>query len=135
MLFFRTTLLLGMGVLVLPTDEASQARVYQGARTAVTWTTTFCDRNAETCVKGGEYWAVFKKKAEFGAKMAYDLVSERNAQSANAAPALAATPSPAAPGGKFGAHPQHPVLPTRSTLKPSDLEPAWRGTSKVARAG
>jgi hypothetical protein len=130
MFFLRTTLLLGLGVLVLPTDEASQARLYQGARTAVTWTTTFCDRNAETCVKGGEYWVIFKKKAEFGAKMAYDLVSERNAQAANAAPAAPAR------GGNNGAQPQqHPVLPTRGTLKPSDLEPTWRGTSKVARAG
>jgi hypothetical protein len=132
MFFFRTTLLLGMGVLVLPTDEASQARVYQGARTAVTWTASFCDRNAETCVKGGEYWVIFKKKAEFGARMAYDIISERNAQTATAA---APPPQPTAPGGKFGAHPQQAVLPTRSTLKPSDLEPAWRGTTKVARAG
>jgi Family of unknown function (DUF5330) len=129
MLFFRTTLLVGMGVLVLPTDEASQARVYQGARSAVTWTATFCDRNAETCVKGGEYWVIFKKKAEFGAKMAYDLISERNAQTA-----IVAVPTPA-PGGKLGTPPQQPVMPVRGTLKPSDLEPAWRGTSKVARAG
>jgi Family of unknown function (DUF5330) len=130
MLFFRTTLLLGLGVLVLPTDEASQARVYQGARTAVTWTATFCERNADTCVKGGEYWVLFKKKAEFGAKMAYDLVSERNAAAASAAPTV-----PQPPGGKLGAQPMQPVLPVRGTLKPSDLEPAWRGTSKVARAG
>jgi Family of unknown function (DUF5330) len=135
MLFFRTTLLLGMGVLVLPTDEASQARVYQGARTAVTWTATFCDRNAETCVKGGEYWVIFKKKAEFGARMAYDIISERNTQTASATPAPAAVPSTPAPNGKFGAHPQQAVLPVRGTLKPSDLEPAWRGPSKVARAG
>jgi Family of unknown function (DUF5330) len=128
MFFFRTTLLLGLGVLVLPTDEASQARVYQGARTAMTWTTTFCDRNAETCVKGREYWAVFLKKAEFGAKMAYDLISERNTQ--------AATASQTTPAGKLAAQPPQPhVLPARGTLKPSDLEPAWRGTSKVARAG
>ncbi len=131
MLFFRTTLLLGMGVLVLPTDEASQARVYQGARTAVTWTATFCDRNAETCIKGGEYWVIFKKKAEFGARMAYDIVSERSTQTAAATPPAAAT---LPPGGKSGARPQHSAQPTRGTLKPSDLEPAWRGTTKVARA-
>jgi Family of unknown function (DUF5330) len=133
MFFFRTTLLLGLGVLVLPTDEASQARVYQGARTATTWTMTFCDRNSETCAQSRQLWAVFLKKAEFGAKMAYDLISERNTVATAAAAPPTATP--AMPGGKPGAQAHHPVLPVRSTLKPSDLEPAWRGTSKVARAG
>jgi Family of unknown function (DUF5330) len=129
MFFFRTALLLGLGVLVLPTDEASQARVYQNARTATTWTMTFCDRNAETCVKGREYWAVFLKKAEFGAKMAYDLISERTTHAEAAAPASSSS-------GKNSAAPQaQPVLPTRSTLKPSDLEPTWRGPAKIARAG
>jgi Family of unknown function (DUF5330) len=126
MFLFRTTLLLGLGVLVLPTDEASQARVYQSARTATTWTVTFCDRNAATCAKGGEYWVIFKKKAEFGAKMAYDLISERNAIAANApapGPLKATTAQPAA------------IAPVRGTLKPSDLEPAWRGAAKLARAG
>lgn len=128
MFFFRTTLLLGLGVLVLPTDEASQARVYSSAKTAMSWTMTFCDRNAATCTQGRQLWAVFLKKAEFGAKMAYDLISERNAQTAaQTVDAPAATPSKVAPN-----HPAT-MLPARGTLKPSDLEPSWRG--KVARAG
>lgn len=124
MFFFRTTLLLGLGVLVLPTDEASQARLYSSAKTAMNWTTTFCDRNAGTCAQSRELWAVFVKKAEFGAKMAYDLISERNAQTAAAPAAAPVKAMPNQPGV---------VLPARGTLKPSDLEPAWRG--KIARAG
>jgi hypothetical protein len=120
MFFIRSTLLLGLGVLVLPTDEASQARVASGARTAVHWTVTFCDRNADTCVKGREAWAVFVKKAEFGAKMAYDIMTERKT--------LASGPSQPAPFTVTEGAPRQ-----RSTLKSSDLEPAWRG--KVARAG
>ncbi len=125
MFFIRTTLLLGLGVLVLPTDEASQAKVASGARTAAAWTLTFCDRNADACIKGREAWAVFLKKAEFGAKMAYDLISERNTRAADAA-----AQNPRGPGAQPAAdtNQRH-----RGTLKPGDLEPTWRG--KVARAG
>lgn len=123
MFFFRTTLLLGLGVLVMPTDEASQARLTSGAKTALTWSMTFCDRNAAACSQGQQAWVIFKKKAEFGAKMAFDLISERNAQTVDTAP-VPQKPAASQPGA---------VLPARGTLKPGDLEPAWRG--KVARAG
>jgi hypothetical protein len=124
MFFIRTTLLLGLGVLVLPTDEASQARVTSSAKTALNWSMTFCDRNAETCVQSRQAWAIFVKKAEFGAKMAFDLFSERNAQTAEAPPAQ----KPAA-----AQQPAEPVARQRGTLKPGDMEPAWRG--KMARVG
>jgi Family of unknown function (DUF5330) len=124
MLFIRTTLLLGLGVLVLPTDEASQVRVMGGAKTALTWTMTFCDRNPATCDQGQQGWALFKKKAEFAAKMAVDLIAERNSQTAEA-PA-AQKPAAVMPTAEPAAKP-------RGTLKPGDLEPAWRG--KMARVG
>ena len=127
MLLIRTTLLVGLGVLVLPTDEASQTRFYGSARTAMGWTVTFCDRNPDTCTQGRQAWAVFLKKAEFGAKVAFDLISERNKHVAETA---TQTTKP------VDAHPAaaDPVsVLRRGTLKPGDLEPAWRG--KVARAG
>ena len=126
MFLIRTTLLLGLGVLILPTDEASQARVYSGARTAMTWTVTFCDRNAGTCAQGRQAWAVFLKKAEFATRMAVDLISERANHVAAAAPSVATEPATTSP-----AH--DPANRNRNTLKPGDLEPAWRG--KLARAG
>ncbi len=123
MFFFRATLLLGLGVLVLPTDEASQARVYSSAKTAMSWTMTFCERNGSTCTQGQQAWVIFKKKAEFGAKMAFDLISDRNAPTVDTSLTLQ-KPITSQPGA---------VMPARGTLKPGDLEPAWRG--KVARAG
>lgn len=131
MFLIRTTLLVGLGVLVLPTDEASQARVYSGARTAMTWTVTFCDRNAGTCEQGRQAYAVFVKKAEFGARMAYDLISERNKATAEA-PAPAAQPVTSKPQIAQPAY--DPANRNRGTLKPGDLEPAWRG-KQLARAG
>ena len=127
--FIRTTLLLGLGVLVLPTDEASQARVTSGAKTAMTWTLTFCDRNAGTCEQGRQAWAVFVKKAEFGAKMAFELISERNKATADAAQPTIPAQSP-----KAHTTPEPATARNRGTLKPGDIEPAWRG-KQVARAG
>ena len=118
MLFIRTTLLLGLGVLILPTDHDSQARVYAGAKTAVQWTSTFCERNPETCVQSRQAWAVFVKKAEFGFKMAIDLLNERDQPKT----LTSAAPQPSAP-----------IKRTSDTLHAHDLEPAWRG--KTAKSG
>jgi hypothetical protein len=38
---------------------------------------TFCDRNAALCAQGAQYWAVFRTKLEFGAKLVFDMASER----------------------------------------------------------
>lgn len=121
MLLIRTTVLLGLGVLVLPTDEASQVRFANTARGVMGWTMTFCDRNAGTCEQGRQAWAVFVKKAEFGAKMAIDLIAERSKQTANAPQQPARSQDPRALVGDPAAPRQ------RGTLKAGDLEPAWRG--------
>lgn len=114
MFFIRTTLLVGLGVLVLPTDEAAQARVLGAAKTAMHWTQTFCERNPQTCVQAQQGWGVFVKKAEFAGKMAIDLLNERNAQQP------AASPQPTA------------VKPSPTALKHADPEPAQRPTPRPA---
>jgi hypothetical protein len=122
MFFVRTTLVLGLGILLLPTDKESQTRVFYGAKTAVAWTVTFCDRNPATCVQGRQAWDVFVKKAEFGVRMAVDLINSRDdAKQPAAAPVVPALQ-------------RTPTQPRRSagTLQTTDLEPAWRG--KVAKA-
>jgi Family of unknown function (DUF5330) len=130
MLFIRTTLLLGLGVLILPTDHDSQARVYAGAKTAVHWTSTFCDRNPETCVQGRQGWAVFVKKAEFGFKMALDLLNERDQ------PKTLTSAAPQSSSGHATSLPPLPAAPmkrTTDTLHAHDFEPAGRG--KTAKSG
>ena len=133
MFFIRTTLLLGLAVLVLPTDQESQARVYGNAKSALVWTATFCDRNQQTCVQGRQAWGVFVQKAEFGVKMALDLINDHN-RSTGEMPTKVATGT--VPGG--GAHTVATPQPTRraslpGALQASDLEPAFRG--KIARVG
>jgi hypothetical protein len=129
MFFIRVAFWLGLVVLLLPTDERQQARVYGTAVAAVERVATFCDRNPQACAAGAELWATFVKKAEFGARMAIDLVSssgKKDEEEPRVEPAAAQAPAK----GKLD--PRQPGA-TRGTLTPADLTPAWRG--KMARTG
>jgi hypothetical protein len=106
-------LLLGVIVAVLPTDEAQQARFYQQVSSAAHWAVTFCDRNGATCTAASEAWAGFVKKAEFGARLAYDIVQKQLASEREA---------PVAPAADGPTRPRE-----RGTLAPGDLQPGWRG--------
>ena len=66
---------IGLVVLLLPSDEAQQAKIYQNASYAIERATTFCDRNARTCDTASSVWAVFLKKLEIAARMGYDLAT------------------------------------------------------------
>jgi hypothetical protein len=123
MFLIRVGFWVGLAVLLLPTDERQQARLYSTAVTTVERVTTFCDRNAQACAAGAELWAIFVKKAEFGARMAIDLVSSSGRQDEDAA---SARTQPASVKGK-------PAPAARGTLTPADLTPAWRG--QVQRTG
>jgi hypothetical protein len=120
MRLIRMAFWLGIVILLLPTDEGQQARIYQSAANAVERATTFCDRNGKVCDTGAALWATFVKKAEFAARMAYDLAVSKDRgteASPRYEPASANTPRPST-----GLAP-----PSRGTLRPDDLTPAWRG--------
>jgi uncharacterized protein DUF5330 len=127
MFLIRVGFWVGLAVLLLPTDERQQARLYGTAVATVERVTTFCDRNAQACVAGAELWATFVKKAEFGARMAIDLVSSSGRKDEDAA-------SPRAqPASVKGKPEPKPAPAARGTLTPTDLTPAWRG--QVQRTG
>jgi hypothetical protein len=109
---FRLMLVIAAVVLVLPTDAREQARLYERIAAGVAWTVTFCDRNGPTCKAAAEYWTVAKAKAQFAAKMAGDILSERMA------------------GGTPAGHERTTVSPASApasgTLRPDDLRPVWR---------
>ena len=127
MFLIRVGFWVGLAVLLLPTDERQQARLYGTAVATVERVTTFCDRNAQACAAGAELWATFVKKAEFGARMAIDLVSSSGRKDEDAASPYS---QPASVKGR--AEPK-PAPATRGTLTPADLAPAWRG--QVQRTG
>ena len=77
MFLIRMAFWVGLVVLLLPSDRERQAQLYKTASEAVHNATTFCDRNATLCTQGAQHWAVFRTKLEFGAKLVFDMASER----------------------------------------------------------
>lgn len=119
---FRLAAVVAVGVSLLPADRESQERLYQRAASAASWTMTFCERNAAACTQASGLWSEFSKKAEFGAKLAFDVVRDNE----NGA---ALSPQPAA---------QQRTRPldqsVSGTLTNDDLRPAWRG-KMASKAG
>lgn len=117
MAFFRKVILLGAVVAVLPTDQAQQSQFYDRATSAMTWTMTFCDRNAGLCTEGRALWTTFSTKAEFGAEVVYSLVQQQ----------LGTAPAPTAG--------LEPASAARGTLNPDDMRPSWREPARRPRPG
>ena len=136
MFLIRVAFWLGLVVLLLPTDERQQARLYGTAAATVERVATFCDRNAQACVAAGEAWSTFLKKAEFGARAAVDLATssgrrEREEEAERAQPA--SLRRKAEPGREARLEPRAEAkqpAPARGTLTPADLSPPWRGQSQ-----
>ncbi len=119
MSFLKLAFWIGLLVLLLPTDAQQQARLLAFANAAMGRVSTFCDRNGRTCTAGGELWATFLRKAEFGVRLVGDLLGAGGRQ----APAPDMAPLP--PDKRTG-RPD-----PRSTLTPSDLyHPPWRGPAR-----
>ena len=120
MFLFRLAFWIGLAILLLPSDERQQERLYATAVATVERATTFCDRNPKVCAAGGEMWSMFLKKAEFGVRMAINVAGSGGRASDDAA----STPQPTA---AMRPEPRPSPAATRGTLTPSDLTPAWRG--------
>ena len=123
MFFVKLAFWLGLLVLLLPSDEQQQARLYGTATTAVERVTTFCERNARTCTMSAEAWSTFLKKAEFGARLVGDLISSGGRQAVHDASQSQSPPQNMSANTK---------LDQRGTLSPMDMQPAWRGPGRRA---
>jgi hypothetical protein len=114
MSIIRVGIIVAVVVAVLPADKQQQARLYDRAASAVHWTATFCDRNGPTCSQAGDLWSAFVQKAQFGAQMAYQLALKYSSHE---------------PSQRNGYFAPASTRPLDGTLRPQDLEPAWRGAS------
>jgi Family of unknown function (DUF5330) len=125
MFLFRIVFWLGLAVLLMPTEEHQQARLYATATASAERIATFCDRNPKACAAGAEFWSTFIKKAEFASRVAIDLISQRGQRADGAAGSVR-------PTGAVAAEPRPPSAP-RNTLTREELGPAWR--APPARTG
>src|SRR5215470_10629553 len=96
MFLFRIVFWLGVLILLLPTEERQQARLYETAAATVDRIATFCERNPQACAAASQFWAMFVKKAEFGARVAVDLVTSRGQKPEAGVAATSARPDAAA---------------------------------------
>jgi hypothetical protein len=82
------------------------------ARATVTDMQGFCERQPEACTVGSQAAVALGHRAQAGAKMLYEYLSEQLGP---------------AETGSANAVPLPPARPSQNTLSPSDLAPAWRG--------
>lgn len=115
----RLAAIAAVGIALLPSDREKQAELYGRAASAAHWTVTFCDRNGDTCTQASGLWDQFLKKAEFGAKLAYDVMREHPSSIETG------STSPAPEQTNAAAH----------TLTDSDLKPQWRGKVSDRKGG
>lgn len=112
---FKLAAVAAVGIALLPADREQQEMLYNRAALAANWAVTFCDRNAATCTQSSTLWDQFLKKAEFGAKLAYDMMTEKGEANFETGAISVSTPAPRS------------KVPQVNTLTPGDLRPAWRG--------
>ena len=96
-----------------PPIDATDAMTAAGA--AVSDMSSFCDRQREACVVGSQAAVAIGQRAQAGAMMVYDFINERIVRGETGSVAETKT-VPASIAG------------SQSTLKPEDIDPAWRGS-------
>lgn len=120
----RTAFWLSIVLALLPTGSSQPKskepaigaiEAVSAAGAAMSDMSQFCGRQPEACVAGAQAASAFGQRAQAGAKMVYEFLSEKMApaETGSVAPVKATST-----GGTKGS--QH-------TLKPADLQPAWRG--------
>ena len=123
----RVAFLLSIVVMLLPTGQsqvvAQGPQVAAGdalsaASAAVSDMRNFCSRQPEACAVGSQAASVFGHKAQAGAKMIYDYLTEKVGAEEDAAGGLG---KPALAAGRLTER------PSQNTLTPADRAPAWRG--------
>ena len=104
--------MLGVIVAVLPTDEAQQACLFQQVSAGAHWPSRSATAMVRCARRRARAWTGFVKKAEFGARLAHDVVQKQPVADREAS----------APGRDGPARPGE-----RGTLNRGDLQPGWRG--------
>lgn len=121
MFLIRTAFWLTLIILLLPTNEQEQRNVYGTAEAAVKDMKSFCTRNPQVCEKSSEALDIFAQKAQFGAKMVMDFISDVSAST----------------GTQENVRPRR--LPTlfnresQNTLTEEDKQLTWSGPSSNER--
>jgi Family of unknown function (DUF5330) len=124
----RMAFWLGVVLILLPSgsrqespaaNEVRASEAISAASATVADLRGFCSRQPDACTTGSQVATAIGYRAQAGAKMLYDALTE--------ALAPHETGSLATSSARHGAMKSTPERASRSTLTPADLAPAWRG--------
>ena len=101
-----------------PKINVSAIEAMSAAAATVTDVRSFCERQPDVCSVGSQAAAAIGLRAQAGAKMLYEYLSEHLGSYGAGAAANAAADNPV---------PMPTARPSQQTLSPADLAPAWRG--------
>jgi len=119
---FKAAFWLTIVVLLLPSGEKNASAPQVGATEAVSAASAavsdmrqFCTRQPEACAVGSQAAVALGQKAQAGAKMLYDFLTDKvgPAETGSVASKVEHTGSTA--------------QPSQNTLTPEDMAPVWRG--------
>ncbi|MGO9629616.1 MAG: DUF5330 domain-containing protein [Xanthobacteraceae bacterium] len=130
----RMTFWLGLVLILLPIGsaqrspsggEVSASEAISAASATVGDLRGFCGRQPDACTVGSQVATAIGYRAQAGAKMLYEALSEAMAPRETGSVGNSASRN--AIGGKAAAEKSAAERPSQSTLTPADLVPAWRG--------
>jgi len=99
----------------VPTSQVGTGEVFLAAKAVIADIQHFCERQPEACVAGSQATVTLGQRAQVGAKMLYEFLSEQfGTDESGSARAT-------------GSVPVRPARPSHHTLGPADLVPPWRG--------
>jgi len=99
-----------------PSAELGAVEAVSAASATVSDMSQFCTRQPGACAIGSQAAVALSQRAQAGAKMVYDFISERSApRETGSVNAVKATRQPT------------PAAKSQDTLTAADLVPAWRG--------
>jgi Family of unknown function (DUF5330) len=99
-----------------PSSDLGAVEAVSAASATVSDMRQFCARQPEACAIGSQAAVAIGQRAQAGAKMVYDFISERAAPRETGSVTARQTRSQVAPAAK-----------SQDTLTAADLVPAWHG--------
>jgi hypothetical protein len=130
----RMAFWLGVVLVLLPTGAAPRSpsvsdvnasEAISAASATVGDMRGFCTRQPEACTVGSQVATTIGYKAQAGAKMLYDVLSEALAPRETGS--VSSPPPRRLAGARPGSEKATIERTSQSTLTPADLAPSWRG--------
>jgi hypothetical protein len=117
---------IGTGQRNSPTNEVSASEAISAASATVGDLRSFCARQPDACTVGSQVATALGQRAQAGAKMLYDALSETMAPHETGSLA-SGTPPQKGVTNKTASGRSTIERTSQSTLTATDLAPAWRG--------